>query len=124
MVCYIGFVINILIEGLAENWEYLTSDPLFQTNIHPFVHRYNRTQFSRLGFNIDCPAVGDDSYGGHVREALRAERKLTGFVVLSQIRQNEFYKMMHPSTVTTVTINGKGTSGSVVQKLWHSFFFT
>ena len=42
--------------------------------------------------------------------------KVDRFVVLFKFLKNEFYKMMHPSTVTTVTINGKGTSGSVVQK--------
>ena len=42
--------------------------------------------------------------------------KVDRFVVLFKFLKNEFYKLMHPSVVTTVTINGKGTPNSVVNK--------
>ena len=33
-----------------------------------------------------------------------------------QFLKNEFYKMMHPNAVTTVSMNGKGTATAIVQK--------
>ena len=42
--------------------------------------------------------------------------KIDRFVVLFKFLKNEFYKMMHPNSVTTVTINGKGTANAIVQK--------
>lgn len=115
LVCYIGFVINILIEGLAENWEYLTIDPLFQTIsilsstgiTEPNFHDWGSISIALLLVMIVMGSCAGSTSGG---------AKVDRFVVLFKFLKNEFYKMMHPSTVTTVTINGKGTSGSVVQK--------
>lgn len=38
-------------------------------------------------------------------------------VILFKFLKNEFYKMMNPNAVTTVCINGKGTSYVLVQKV-------
>jgi trk system potassium uptake protein TrkH len=43
--------------------------------------------------------------------------KIDRIVVLFKFIKNEFYKLMHPNNVTTVSINGKGTSYIMVQKV-------
>ena len=43
--------------------------------------------------------------------------KIDRFVILYKFLKNEFYKMMHPNAVTTVRINGKGTSYQIVEKV-------
>ncbi|MDE5869599.1 MAG: hypothetical protein K2H18_05150 [Muribaculaceae bacterium] len=42
--------------------------------------------------------------------------KIDRFIILFKFLKNEFYKMMHPSTVTTVTINKKGIAPAIVNK--------
>lgn len=114
-ICYVGFVINILIEGLAKNWEYLTIDPLFQTVsilsstgiTEPDFHDWGSISIVLLLIMMAMGSCAGSTSGG---------AKVDRFVVLFKFLKNEFYKMMHPSTVTTVTINGKGTSSTVVQK--------
>jgi len=114
-ICYIGFVINILYEGLADNWEYLTIDPLFQTIsilsstgiTEPDFHDWGSISIVLLLIMMAIGSCAGSTSGG---------AKVDRFVVLFKFLKNEFYKMMHPSTVTTVTINGKGTSAIVVQK--------
>lgn len=114
-ICYVGFVINILIEGLAKNWEYLTIDPLFQTIsilsstgiTEPDFHDWGSISIVLLLIMMAMGSCAGSTSGG---------AKVDRFVVLFKFLKNEFYKMMHPSTVTTVTINGKGTSSAVVQK--------
>lgn len=115
IICYVGFVINIIIEGLAQNWEYLTIDPLFQTIsilsstgiTEPDFHEWGSISVVLLLIMMVMGSCAGSTSGG---------AKVDRFVVLFKFLKNEFYKMMHPSTVTTVTINGKGTSSTVVQK--------
>lgn len=42
--------------------------------------------------------------------------KIDRFVILFKFLRNEFYRMMHPGAVTTVSFNGKGTQVAVVNK--------
>ena len=42
--------------------------------------------------------------------------KIDRFIVLFKFIKNEFYKIMHPNAVTTVSINGKGTPNSILMK--------
>ena len=42
--------------------------------------------------------------------------KIDRFVILFKFLRNEFYKMMHPGAVTTVSLNGRGTTTAVVNK--------
>ena len=42
--------------------------------------------------------------------------KIDRFLVLFKFLRNEFFKMMHPNAITTVSINGKGTPSTVVNK--------
>lgn len=115
IICYIGFVINMLIVGLADNWEYLTIDPLFQTIsilsstgiTEPDFHDWGSISIVLLLIMMVMGSCAGSTSGG---------AKVDRFVILFKFLKNEFYKMMHPSTVTTVTINGKGTSSAVVHK--------
>ena len=43
--------------------------------------------------------------------------KVDRVIILVKFIKNEFYKIIHPGAVTTVTINGKGTSMQIVQKV-------
>lgn len=115
LICYVGFVINILIEGLADNLENLTIDPLFQT-----ISILSSTGITEPGFkdwgSISLMLLLIMMVMGSCAGSTSGGAKVDRFVVLMKFIKNEFYKMMHPSTVTTVTMNGKGTSVSVVQK--------
>lgn len=42
--------------------------------------------------------------------------KIDRFILLFKFLKNEFYKLMHPNAVTTVSMNGKGTPVAIVQK--------
>ena len=42
--------------------------------------------------------------------------KIDRFVILFRFIKNEFYKMMHPGAVMTVSFNGRGTPNSIVNK--------
>lgn len=113
--CYLGFVINMLIRGLTDNWKYLTIDPLFQTVsilsstgiTEPDFHEWGSISIVLLLIMMVMGSCAGSTSGG---------AKVDRFVILFKFLKNEFYKMMHPSAVTTVTMNGKGTSTTVVQK--------
>ena len=115
IIGYLAFVINILIKGYAKDWTDLTIDPLFQaisimssTGItQPDFHNWGSLSFMVVLIMMVMGACAGSTSGG---------AKVDRFVVLFKFIKNEFYKMMHPSTVTTVTINGKGTPTAVVQK--------
>ncbi len=42
--------------------------------------------------------------------------KLDRFIICVKNIKNEFFRMMHPNAVLTIRMNGKGTSGAVVEK--------
>lgn len=112
---YLAFVINILIRGYAKDWTDLTIDPLFQaisilssTGItQPDFHDWGSLSLMVVLIMMVMGACAGSTSGG---------AKVDRFVVLFKFIKNEFYKMMHPSAVTTVTINGRGTTPAVVQK--------
>lgn len=115
LLCYIGFVINILAQGLAVNWEYLTIDPLFQTVSILSSTGITEPDFKDWG-SISIVLLLIMMVMGSCAGSTSGGAKVDRFVVLFKFLKNEFYKMMHPSAVTTVTMNGKGTPRSVVQK--------
>lgn len=112
---YLAFVVNIIIEGLAKNWTDVTIKPLFQavsiissTGItQPHFNDWGSLSFMVMLIMMVMGACAGSTSGG---------AKVDRFVVLFKFLKNEFYKMMHPSAVTTVTINGRGTPTGVVQK--------
>ena len=115
IIGYLAFVVNIIIKGYEKDWTDLTIVPLFQaisimssTGItQPDFHNWGSLSFMVVLMMMVMGACAGSTSGG---------AKVDRFVVLFKFLKNEFYKMMHPQAVTTVTINGKGTPSSVVQK--------
>lgn len=114
-ICYLGLVINILIEGIAKDWKFLTIDPLFQA-----VSILSSTGITEPNFrdwgSISVVLLLIMMVMGSCAGSTSGGVKIDRIVILFKFLKNEFYKMMHPSTVTTVIINGKGTNPTVVHK--------
>lgn len=114
-ICYAIFAINLYFKNSNSSWEDFTINPLFQTIsilsstgiTEPDFHEWGSVSIVLLLIMMMMGACAGSTSGG---------AKIDRFVVLFKFLKNEFYKMMHPSTVTTVTINGKGTQLSVVNK--------
>lgn len=110
------FAIDIAISGMADNVADLTIDPLFQsvsllssTGIsEPDFTDWGATSVVIMVIMMIMGACAGSTSGG---------AKIDRFVILFKFLQNEFYKMMHPGAVTTVTLNGKGTPTPVVLKV-------
>lgn len=109
------FDIDILIGGKDLTLADLTIDPLFQaisllssTGItEPDFHDWGSISVVMLIIMMLAGACAGSTSGG---------AKLDRFVILFKFLKNEFYKMMHPGAVTTVSLNGKGTPSAVVNK--------
>lgn len=90
-------------------------DPLFQTIslvsstglIAPAYQTWNSLSIIVMLFLTAIGACAGSTSGG---------MKIDRFVILVKFIKNEFYKFMHPSAVTTVTINKRGTTTSIVNK--------
>lgn len=109
------FSIDVYVEGLAHDIADITIDPLFQSIsllsstgiIEPDFKEWGPLSVVVLIIMMFIGACAGSTAGGS---------KIDRFVVLCKFIKNEFYKMMHPNTVTTVTLNGRGTPPAVVQK--------
>lgn len=114
-ICTLGFSINIFYASDKHSFESLLLDPLFQTVsfisstglIDPDFKNWGSLTTVLLLVLITTGACAGSTSGGV---------KIDRIVILAKFLKNEFYKMMHPSAVTTVTINGKGTTQTVVCK--------
>lgn len=109
------FSIEILVNGLAENSRDVILDPLFQSVsllsstgiIEPDFLQWGSLSSVIMIIMMIMGACAGSTAGG---------AKIDRFVVLFKFLRNEFYKMMHPQAVTTVTLNGKGTPSPLVMK--------
>lgn len=109
------FIIDILIGGKDLTVADLTIDPLFQsvsllssTGItEPDFRDWGSLSVVMLIIMMIVGACAGSTSGG---------AKIDRFVILCKFLKNEFYKMMHPGAVTTVSFNGKGTQVAVVNK--------
>lgn len=109
------FAIDIVTAGLVNSIEDVTIDPLFQsvsllssTGItEPDFRAWGSVSIVVMIIMMLMGACAGSTAGG---------AKIDRFVVLFKFLRNEFYKMMHPGAVTTVTLNGKGTQNSLVMK--------
>lgn len=112
---YVLFVMNLFANGLVHNVADATIDPLFQTVsiltstglTEPDFDNWGSLAIVVLIILMIMGACAGSTSGG---------AKIDRFIVLFKFIKNEFYKMMHPSAVTTVCINGKGTTNAIVQK--------
>ncbi len=112
---YILFCINVINQGLVKDAWDLTIDPIFQAI--SFVSSTGMTEpnFAEWGSLSEIVMVVL-IFTGACAGSTSGGAKLDRIIVLFKFLRNEFYKMMHPSAVTTVRMNGKGTSYVLVQK--------
>lgn len=109
------FALDILVGGKNLTVADLTIDPLFQsvallssTGItEPDFRDWGSISVVMLIIMMIAGACAGSTSGG---------AKIDRFVILFKFLKNEFYKMMHPGAVTTVSFNGKGTQVAVVNK--------
>lgn len=115
VICYLLMCLNILITHNGSELADFTIDPLFQTVsilsstglVEPDFHNWGALAMIILPLMMFMGACAGSTSGG---------AKIDRFIIMVKYIKNEFYKMMHPNSVTTVCINGKGTNQSVVQK--------
>lgn len=109
------FIIDILLGGLAHSVEDITIDPLFQS-----VSLLSSTGITEPDFNdwgsLSVVVLIIMMLMGACAGSTSGGVKIDRFVILFKFLRNEFYKMMHPGAVTTVSLNGRGTTTAVVNK--------
>lgn len=115
LVCYLIFVANSFFHHAVNDISDCTIDPLFQTIsilsstglTEPDFHEWGPIAMVLLVVMMVMGACAGSTSGGV---------KVDRFIVLFKFLKNQFYQLMHPNAVTTVCINGKGTSYVTVQK--------
>ena len=115
LVCYLLLTLNVVMRGLVRDASDVTIDPLFQAVSILSSTGLTEPDFSDWGpvavivlivMMVMGACAGSTSGGA----------KIDRFIILFKFLKNEFFKMMHPSAVTTVCINGKGTPNTIVMK--------
>lgn len=104
-----------IFQGNAKTVSEYILDPIFQTVsimsstgiTDPEISHWGELSFYVLTALTFIGACAGSTSGGS---------KIDRIIILFKFIKNEFYKMMHPNAVTTVRINGVGTSSIVVQK--------
>lgn len=120
---YCGFIVlativmslSILFTGSGTSFDDLTLDPLFQSVsilsstglTEPDFANWGGPAISLLVLMMFVGACAGSTCGGV---------KIDRFIICMKNIKNEFYRMMHPNAVLTVRLNGKGTSGQMVEK--------
>lgn len=115
LICTVILAVDVAVDGPVENATDITIDPLFQavsmissTGItEPDFYEWGSVSLVVLIIMMIVGACAGSTSGG---------AKIDRFAVLFKFLKNEFYKMMHPNAVTTVSLNGKGTPFPVVAK--------
>ena len=115
VISYALFCLNVTIEGLVLEPADLTIDPLFQAISILSSTGITEPDFADWG-PISTLVLIVMMFMGACAGSTSGGAKVDRFIILFKFLKNEFYKMMHPSTVTTVTINGKGTTTAIVNK--------
>lgn len=115
VVCYALFCLNVTIEGLVLEISDLTIDPLFQAISILSSTGITEPDFADWG-PLATLVMIIMMFMGACAGSTSGGAKIDRFIVMFRFLKNEFYKMMHPHSVTTVIINGKGTSPTIVNK--------
>lgn len=115
MICYIVLTLNVVLRGLANSIEDVTIDPLFQAISILTSTGITEPDFAEWG-PVAIIVLIIMMFTGACAGSTSGGAKIDRFIVLFKFIKNEFFKIMHPSAVTTVCINGKGTAPAVVQK--------
>lgn len=114
-ICYLLLTLNVVINGLAHEVEDVTIDPLFQAVSLLSSTGLTESDFFDWGpiaFILLILMMGMGGCAGSTSGGAKLDR----FVVLYKFIKNEFYRLMYPNSVKTVSINGKGTPVPVLQK--------
>lgn len=114
-VCYVLLTINVIISDHMHEWQDFTIDPLFQAVSLLSSTGLTESDFFDWGpiaFVLLIIMMGMGGCAGSTTGGAKIDR----FVVLYKFLKNEFYRLMHPTSVKTVSINSKGTPPPVLQK--------
>lgn len=114
-LCYLLLTINLFAQGLAKNVDDYTIDPLFQAVSILTSTGLTEPDFADWG-PMAVIILIVMMFMGACAGSTSGGAKIDRFIVLFKFLKNEFYKMMHPNAVTTVSINGKGTPQPVLMK--------
>lgn len=116
LICYLIFTVNIILRHQFTSWEDLTIDPLFQS-----VSILSSTGITIPGFSdwgsISVVVLIIMMIMGGCAGSTSGGAKIDRFIVLFKFLKNEFYRTMHPNSIKTVVINGKGTPNPIVMKI-------
>ncbi|MCH5238926.1 MAG: TrkH family potassium uptake protein [Muribaculaceae bacterium] len=115
LVFAVILALNVLVTGLMNDIRDVTIDPLFQTVsllsstglVEPDFYDWGALPVVLLVIMMIMGACAGSTSGG---------AKIDRFIVLFKFVRNEFFKLMHPNAITTVTLNGKGTPSPVLMK--------
>lgn len=115
-VCYVLLCINIVINHEARSVKDLTISPLFQA-----VSILSSTGLTEPNFK-DWGALATVvmtlmMFVGACAGSTSGGAKIDRVIVMIKFLKNEFYKLMHPNAVTTISMNGKGTPTTLVAKV-------
>lgn len=114
--CALLLMGNMLLTGKWHSGADLFVSPLFQA-----ISTISSTGISEPGFS-DAGSLAEVvlvvmMFSGACAGSTSGGAKIDRVIVLFKFLKNEFFKMMNPNNVTTVTVNGKGTSYTMVQKI-------
>lgn len=109
------FSAGIMLNAYSFSFYDVTVDPLFQA-----VSLVSSTGIVEPDFKVWGPVsvvvMTIMMLVGACAGSTSGGAKIDRVVILIKFLKNEFYKMMHPGAVMTVSINGKGTPNAVVNK--------
>lgn len=115
VVCYLILAANVAFNGLAHKVQDLTIDPLFQA-----VSILSSTGLTEPDFNdwgpVSVVLLVIMMMMGACAGSTSGGAKIDRFIILFKFLKNEFYRLMHPSAVLTVSINGKGTPSPIMMR--------
>ena len=121
LLSYLALCVNIFFSGAGHSFRDYTIDPLFQA-----VSILSSTGLTEPDFydwgSLSAIVLTIMMFTGACAGSTSGGAKIDRIIVLLKFIKNEFYKMMHPNAVTTIAMNGKGTSTMLVSKVL-SFLF-
>ena len=115
LICTAILAINVSYHGLVRDASDVTIDPLFQAVSILSSTGITEPDFADWG-SLSMVVLVFMMYMGACAGSTSGGAKIDRFVILFKFLKNEFYKMMHPNAVTTVSMDGKGIAQSVVMK--------
>lgn len=118
---YLLLCLNLLTHNMIDSIEDLTIDPLFQAVSILSSTGLTEPDFADWG-SLSVIILTLMMFTGACAGSTSGGAKIDRVIVLCKFIKNEFYKIMHPNVVTTITMNGKGTPTMLVSKVL-SFLF-